>query len=299
MKPNITNFHYHRAGWNTATHVISNMNWPISVYDWLEYQIKIGIEMKSPWIGFLHSALQKPQGEYSRYGTSVASVSEIVHNPLFVENLKTCRGLYTLTRHTTEFLKRHVAVPVENLWHPVEPVRLEFDYESWKENKRVVTIGQWMRRIHSLCDVNVNYEKLILSLQQFGINDYNEMSKFTKNLNTVKFLGYQSNEDYDKMLSNTVVFLDLYDVAACNVILECIIRNTPICINLLPATVEYLGCDYPLYYQTIKEASEKLSDEQLIKAASYYLRKMDKRHLSPGMFAKSINDSHIYRRLHE
>lgn len=295
MRIKTTDFHYHRAGWKTATHVLQCFDWPVTVYDWLEYQIKIGTPMESDWIGFLHSPLHKPQGEYTRYDTAVPSVKEIVSNPVFLDRLKTCRGIYTLARHTAEFLKRHINVPVENLVHPVEAVSVNFNYDSWKKNKRVVTVGQWMRRLHSICDINPGYQKCMLSLKRFGINDYQEMSKFTNNIDTVKLLEYQNNDDYDQLLGNTVVFLDLYDAAACNTLLECLIRNTPICVNLMPCTVEYLGTGYPLYYESISEASAKLASESKVQEAHEYMKAMDKKRFSPAAFAKSIADSYIYR----
>ena len=63
-----------------------------------------------------------------------------------------------------------------------------------------------------------------------------------------------SNADYDRLLSENIVFVELHDANANNAIIECIARATPLLINPLPAVVEYLGRDYPLYYSSLEEA---------------------------------------------
>jgi hypothetical protein len=58
-----------------------------------------------------------------------------------------------------------------------------------------------------------------------------------------------SDPEYDTLLSKTVVFLNLVDAVAVNTVIECIIRRTPVILNRLPATEEYLGKGYPLFYK--------------------------------------------------
>jgi uncharacterized protein YdbL (DUF1318 family) len=56
------------------------------------------------------------------------------------------------------------------------------------------------------------------------------------------------NSDYDALLSQNAVFLELVDASAVNTVMECIVRNTPIFVNRLPALEEVLGTDYPGFY---------------------------------------------------
>jgi hypothetical protein len=88
---------------------------------------------------------------------------------------------------------------------------------------------------------------------------------------SVQTLGYVSDHDYDRLLSENVVFLSLYDASASNAVVECMARNTPILINPLPAIVEYLGQEYPFYFTSLEEAAEKLTDLDLIRRAHTYL----------------------------
>jgi hypothetical protein len=76
-------------------------------------------------------------------------------------------------------------------------------------------------------------------------------------------------EEYDKLLSENIVFIDLFDAAANNTVLECILRRTPIIINKLPGTRYYLGDDYPLFFDNIDEVPELLTIENLRKASTY------------------------------
>ena len=84
-----------------------------------------------------------------------------------------------------------------------------------------------------------------------------------------------NNDDYDMLLSKNIVFIHLINASAVNTIIECIVRNTPIIVNRLPATTELLGEHYPLFYNTVEEASELLTINN-IKAGWKYLKNLDK-----------------------
>ena len=97
-----------------------------------------------------------------------------------------------------------------------------------------------------------------------------------------------TNEEYDYLMSSSVVFLDLYDSSANNVVIECVASNTPILINKIDAVVEYLGEDYPLYFNDLNHAVQLLSNTNNIIKAHTYLKQMDKRWLSGHLFARSL-----------
>ena len=58
-------------------------------------------------------------------------------------------------------------------------------------------------------------------------------------------------KEYDQLLEKNIVFIELIDASANNTILECIVRNTPIIVNKIEPVVEYLGDDYPLYFENL------------------------------------------------
>ena len=80
-------------------------------------------------------------------------------------------------------------------------------------------------------------------------------------------------KEYDEYLKNNIVFVDLFDAAANNTVLECIIRHTPIIINKIEGVVDYLGEDYPLYFNDISEVNSLLTYENIFNA-HFYLKNL-------------------------
>lgn len=118
-----------------------------------------------------------------------------------------------------------------------------------------------------------------------------------ENHQSVEVLENIDNCYYDHLLSQNIVFLNLTDCSASNTVIECIVRNTPILINPLPAVVEVLGKSYPFYYRTMEEACEKSNDLTLIKLTHYYLRSMSKERFTGTYFLRSIQESDIYQNI--
>ena len=108
-----------------------------------------------------------------------------------------------------------------------------------------------------------------------------------ENFDTVIIKYTDTFEEYDNLLSENIVLVDLFDASANNTVLECIIRNTPILINKLPAVVEYLGLDYPLYFNNLNEIDNLLEEKNIIKSHEY-LKNMDKSKFELNYFASKI-----------
>ena len=84
------------------------------------------------------------------------------------------------------------------------------------------------------------------------------------------------------MLSKSVVFLDLYDSATVNTVIECIVRETPLIVNKTNGVIDLLGDNYPSYYdsdanqpQINKRVSDLLKSSNIKKTVKY-LRELDK-----------------------
>jgi len=107
---------------------------------------------------------------------------------------------------------------------------------------------------------------------------------------SVTVLDTLENEDYDTLLSQNIVFLDLVDASAVNTIVECITRCTPLLVNPLPAVVELLGKDYPFYYNDLSEANYKASFLPCIKDTFEYLSKLDKSKFTIEYFINDITN---------
>lgn len=98
-------------------------------------------------------------------------------------------------------------------------------------------------------------------------------------LASVEILERLSNEDYDMLLSRNIIFLNLVDCSAANTIIESIVRCVPICLNRIPAAVEYLGPQYPLFYTRLSDIPSLLTLDNITKTHQY-MKAMDKSRLN-------------------
>lgn len=127
-------------------------------------------------------------------------------------------------------------------------------------------------------------------LAPLNLSDEKKIAILENNQQSVTIKTQISDTRYDLLLSENLVFVNLVDASACNTIIECIVRNTPIIINRLPAVIEYLGVNYPLYYENLSQVPELITDEK-IQCAYEYLSQLDKSALDITFFIKTLNSS--------
>lgn len=159
------------------------------------------------------------------------------------------------------------------------------------KNKWVEFFAKWINeKFYKEISILPN-DSLIFSLQGGILHE-----KIIKYIQSVEIINALSNEDYDDLLSENIVFLDLVSASACNTIIECIVRNTPILINYIEPVVEVLGEAYPLYYKSLDKIP-KILNESNIKNATKYLSKIDKSDYKIENFIHNFKNSDIYKNL--
>jgi hypothetical protein len=84
------------------------------------------------------------------------------------------------------------------------------------------------------------------------------------------------NKEYDTLFHQNIIFLDIYDSIANNIVLECIMNNTPLLVCYNKSIIEYLGINYPFYFTNYEDAEKKSRDIELVLKTHYYLKNMDK-----------------------
>ena len=90
-----------------------------------------------------------------------------------------------------------------------------------------------------------------------------------------KFL---NNEQYTDQLTSTIGFSFYYDCSASNSVLEHIMSHSPLVVNKIPPIVEYLGEDYPMYYENISHNLDQyLLDKSFVQQTSDYLKQQSQR----------------------
>ena len=111
-----------------------------------------------------------------------------------------------------------------------------------------------------------------------------------KHNRSVDVIDYLDNDAYINILSNNIVFCDYIDCSASNTIVECICTNTPIIVSKLPAIIEYLGEDYPLYSEYIYDPVYDIyyiSEYDIIRTHNYLIN-MNKEDLKLTHFLDKI-----------
>jgi len=67
-------------------------------------------------------------------------------------------------------------------------------------------------------------------------------------------------------------------------------------VNRLPGVVEYLGTDYPFYFDTLEEAAAKLSDPMTVQAAHHHMKSNPVvKQLAPQAFLSALAETGVYQ----
>jgi len=329
---NTFNSNTHRSGWEYAgSNLIKLFHSPQAktivdlyldktfLWNSSVYESNQKIPYTVPWIGFIHHT---PNPEYTPN-----SLNAILESKLFIQSLKTCKGLIVLSNYLKKYLDIYFKGKIEIylLTHPTEIPNLKFTFQAFQSNqlKQIIQIGGWLRNSYAIYELGINSKKLNITkalLQGNHMENYVKPESFDQNqlikymeknppeLNkrmcsvstnkyieglvryiqtshdSVQIIHKLENDDYDDMLSKNIVFINLLNASACNTLIECVVRNTPILINRLEAVEEILGPNYPFYYDSIQEAGELATDINKIKETHIYLTKLDKTNLSIKTF---------------
>ena len=321
---------YHRSGWSYAigglmnlqaenlmrkssmfvdTYVDRSFHWGLDTLKTIDK-----LPYKTPWIGFIHHTFNQYHSNYN--------CVNLLKCELFLESLKSCKGLIALSDYLTQNLKKaletlNIAIPVKTIYHPMEFVEDLFTLENFwmNDQRKLVQIGAWLRNPYSIYELSLWGNKLKLqkaALKGKEMDNYfkppfvlekvknvllknnstnedricraNDVNKYCdglwnmieRNDSSVIVIEKLSNSDYDKLLSENIVFLNLVDCSAVNTVLECLVRNTVIIVNRHPALEEILGIDYPGFYETLTDATIIINHFGTIALAYYHLKSIDK-----------------------
>ena len=271
------------------------------------------VPYRRPWIGVVHNPQNMPPWFHFD-----ESPQAIFAKDIWKQSLDACLGLFTFSDYTARWLREQTGKPVSPLIHPTEMSPIVFDFERYLRNpcKLILQIGWWLRKLTAIyrlpigVDNAMGYRKVRLvpqfipdarahlnrlierERQMLGLTIDRRWAENTTEEDQV------SNEEYDRLLSENIAFVELHDANANNVVIECVARATPLLINPLPAVVEYLGHDYPLYYTSLEEARSKALDVDLLHRGHQYLLTCDTRtKLSGSHFLEQFRTSEVYRSL--
>jgi polysaccharide pyruvyl transferase WcaK-like protein len=283
------------------------------------------IPYRRPWIGFIHHTSNT---EYTQF-----NVVELFKKEAFIESLHQCKGLIVLSNYLKKQIKQeliranYASIPVFVLFHPTEFIEddrcFELNAFEKQETRRIVQVGAWYRDIGAIFQLNLGanplkYDRCALKgpqmdgyykfLNESSSNTSGEIMQISRDNSPpiqpnviiedtqkpVTLLSELSTKEYDELFRLCIIFIRLIDGSAANTIIESIVRNTPILINRIEPVVEYLGPDYPFYYTTLEEATQKANDITIIRNTHQYLRNMDKSFLRVEQFIRSFQSLPIF-----
>jgi hypothetical protein len=304
---------HHRSGWTYAIKALRSLDSERGVlFDGIiDKKFAFGADpgdrhggftpYREPWIGVLHNPPSVPSWFCKR-----GAAADILETPEWKESILHCKGLFTLSRYLADWLAPRAPVPVCSLLHPTEQPSAQFRMDAFLENpeRLVVHIGWWLRRFQSFYKLPAyQLRKVILCLDYPWVTDVMR-KEFQLGggavCGDIELRSYLLDHEYDELLARSIVFLDLYDSSANNVIVECIARATPILVNRLPSTEEYLGSAYPFFYRDLAHAAQLARDvERVHLAHTYLLQSPIRDRLSAENFLQAFTDSAIYGSLPE
>ena len=254
--------------------------------------------IKWPWIGISHMTPNTP--EYLR----IADIDRLIENENFIKSLPSCKALIVLSdymkKYLTEKLNNICEVNIVSMKHPVSDDIKQFDIQQFYEQdeKKVILLGQQMRKISSIYLLKTKHKKWWMyghpdkSLMVNRRNDEFKMLKTYPKADTVEMVNVNSNAEYDKIISENIILMDFIDASANNAIVECISANIPFFTKRLPAIEEYLGKDYPMYFNNLSEVENIINDDaklnEIYTKTNLYLRNLDKKQLSYEYFCGEL-----------
>jgi hypothetical protein len=297
----------HRYGWvsvkNEFDRLFTNTN-GVELRSYGDLDIE---PSQAEWVGIFHLTPLSTKKYYS-----VCNIRNILNNPVFLQNLQYCKGVFTLSNYLTKvwkgiFAKLKLDIPVDTVYHPVG-FDGEFDPAIIDTTKTVILVGSQLRRATTLYQLDLpGYRKVWLpgrTEQKANNLLHQECEEFNvtltpEQMKSVDLLSNISNEAYDALINNSFLIVHQVNASANNAIIEAISRNIPIFCNRLEAAEEYLGKDYPLFFRDAKDLALVLQDKAAIHRAHAYLKAHQelKDRLTMDTFLSGILNSPITKRI--
>jgi len=247
-----------------------------------------------PWIGVFHHphVITSPLPEHHRF-----NIRRLADHPCWEESKRHLVGAITLSKDLAIFVRQWLGVPTFAVKHPTEIPPVQWSREKFeaRNTRRVLQLGVTLRNTRAIYQLPPKegierarvllpaWRKIDNRLRRLAVRKEFERSAVVE-------MPRLTDEQYDKMLGESIVLTELYGASGSNVVVECIARRTPLLINRLPAVEEYLGKNYPLYFDSMEHAAELVNSEKVFEAHEQ-LQQMDVTALSSKVFCESVKQA--------
>jgi len=298
----------HRSGWPDAMAAIARYQDPhgILLDDFVEQTFGYERRQESyrePWVGIFHHPPHPPEILEPEY-----RLPDLLASRPLGESLVELRLAIALSDYLADWLRPRLPCPVAVLRLCSATPPLYWSPVAWEHARprRLLSVGHYLRNTRILHHVpqirGVDKVRVLSQLPHVRTWDQRVARHYRdteprRSHGWVEGAGYVAPKLYDRWLAESVLITELMDASANTAILDAIARCTPLIVNRHPAAVEYLGPDYPLYYDTPDQVPQLL--ERAVEAHRYLLRRP--RHwLQPREFAAQLIHAiqpHVYGRI--
>lgn len=231
---------YHRSGWSYVLGGIMNLDAPCILrksdilldtyvdrsFHW-GYDILKTLEIvpySQPWYGIIHHTFDTSHSDNN--------CVRLLENPGFIESLKTCQGLITLTHYLGDKLRHALSaigqehIKVYSLTHPMEFVENTFSMDKFNSNTEpcVINIGAWLRNPYAIYELPI-YENNSLNIKKKALKG-REMEQ------------YFAPPHFLEVMQNVLLKRDWYRQKGCSKIC----RDSSVC-EIAPVVPPFGVCD--------------------------------------------------------
>lgn len=285
---------YHRSGWPYALRCLGELEGEpgLLLDDFVEQTFIYSASPRritEPWAGIFHHPPHfHPCGNHHEH------LQAMMASPAFVASRPRLKLAIALSEHLGAWLRDTLDVPVAVVKHPSAIPDCKWNPGLFES--RIVQVGWYMRNTRAIDQLDTEWTRLKLWPGKPHMNAFDgRVRKFydrrgVREIPGVQVLPYVSHDQYDAILSTSVVLTHLLDASANNVVIECIARNAPLVVNRHPAAVEYLGEDYPLFFDERSEVPSLLESQRIMDAHEY-LKALPKGWLDGRVFADGVRQA--------
>lgn len=251
----------HRSGWPWVVEALGRSSGGLLLDDCVEQSFLFGrrVPHDEPWVGVFHF----PHRMLSPLACDVARNSAYaLLRSLDARNL--ARGV-ALTEGLAAWLEEVLRVPFLAIKHPT-PARVP----QWVDFDGTALQAGWHLRdtrfIYRMPEREGWRYLRVAPYQEYQENRDAVLRTRAEINRRVETIPRLTDAEYDNVMTRCLCVSYAFGAAACNVVVECIARGTPLLTSRCDGNVEYLGEDYCLYaddHPTITPELMRRASEQL------------------------------------
>ncbi len=292
----------HRSGWPYAVRSLQPLarDEGLLFDDFVEHNFCYGADAspyREPWVGVFHHPPNMPP-----FATDHEKLPVMFAKPAWRESRRHLRGAIALSQYLADYLAAELQVPTAVARHPSELSDVPWSEAAYLASpyQWLLQVGWYLRNTRAIFQVPPlrRHRKVRLWppprpplhwVREYDdrVSDHWRGQNSRREWDDVTDYPLVSPPVYDQLLATHVILTEVFDASANNVVIECIVRSTPLVINRHPAVVEYLGAEYPLFFDQIEQVPELLSDERVL-GAHRYLKSLDKSTYQGEAFRETI-----------